>query len=38
MKITTHALIATATAAATIGLAATAHADEIYDFCLHRGT
>jgi hypothetical protein len=37
MKITTHALIATATAAATIGLAATAHADEIYDFLSPSG-
>jgi len=37
MKITMHALIATATAAATIGLAATAHADEIYDFLSPSG-
>ena len=37
MKITTYALIATATAAATSGLAATAHADEIYDFLSPSG-
>ena len=36
-KITTLALLATATAAGTIGLAATAHADESYDFLSPSG-